>query len=86
MTTRLATQVAFSRRRADTGPECNLFDHLFDHSFLTTLGRAEFVIAGPDLTVASAQLVTLKVDAGPDGDRSTACIYIYIYIYCVYIY
>ena len=46
---------------------------------MAIFGRAEFVVNGPDLTVASAQLVTLKVDAGPDGDRSTAYIYIYIY-------
>ena len=34
--------------------------------------RAEFVVNGPDLTVASAQLVTLMVDTGPDGDGCTA--------------
>ena len=31
--------------------------------------RAEFVIDGPDLTVGVAQLVTLGIDTGPDGDR-----------------
>ncbi len=32
-------------------------------------GRAEFIVTGPAPTVKSAQLLTLNIDTGPDGDN-----------------
>ena len=40
-----------------------------DHILLPPAGRAEFVVTAPGPRVKSAQLVTLKVDTGPDGDN-----------------
>ncbi len=40
------------------------------HILLGPLGRAEFIITGPSQQVKVAQLVTLKVDTGPDGDAN----------------
>ena len=40
-----------------------------DHVLLPPAGRAEFVVAAPGPKVKSAQLVTLNVDTGPDGDN-----------------
>ncbi len=34
--------------------------------------RAEFIISGPDTSVATAQVVTLAVDTGPAGDADPA--------------
>lgn len=36
---------------------------------LTPAARAEFIITGPPSTVTNAELMTLKVDTGPDGDN-----------------
>jgi FtsP/CotA-like multicopper oxidase with cupredoxin domain len=35
---------------------------------LPPAGRAEFIVTGPPTTVASAQLLTLNIDTGPQGD------------------
>ena len=40
-----------------------------DHILIPPAGRAEFIVTGPALKVKSAQLVTLNVDTGPDGDN-----------------
>jgi FtsP/CotA-like multicopper oxidase with cupredoxin domain len=37
--------------------------------FLAPAARAEFIVTGPALTVRNAQLVTLSIDTGPDGDN-----------------
>ena len=40
-----------------------------DHILLAPAARAEFIVTGPGVKVKSAQLVTLNVDTGPDGDN-----------------
>jgi FtsP/CotA-like multicopper oxidase with cupredoxin domain len=39
------------------------------HLLLPPAGRAEFVVTGPSLSIASAKLVTRNVPTGPDGDN-----------------
>ena len=43
-----------------------------NHVLIPPAGRAEFIIAGPAAAVKNAQLVTLNVDTGPDGDNDPA--------------
>jgi FtsP/CotA-like multicopper oxidase with cupredoxin domain len=38
------------------------------HILIPTAGRAEFIVRGPAAAVATANLVTLQVNTGPDGD------------------
>ena len=42
---------------------------LLSHVTLPPARRAEFIITGPSLSVTTAQLVTLAVNTGPDGDN-----------------
>ena len=39
------------------------------HILIPPAGRAEFIVTAPDLGVKTAQLVTLNIDTGPDGDN-----------------
>jgi FtsP/CotA-like multicopper oxidase with cupredoxin domain len=41
------------------------------HLLIPTAARAEFIVAAPTITVKVAELVTRKVQTGPDGDNDT---------------
>jgi FtsP/CotA-like multicopper oxidase with cupredoxin domain len=40
-----------------------------NHVLIPTAGRAEFIVSAPESTIKAAQLVTLNVPTGPDGDN-----------------